>query len=115
MKRLLTYGLIILALGCEQVINIDIDKNVEYLVVEGWITDQQGPQVIYISRSSGFTDQKPIQRIDDARVSVLDQSGTSYEYELHESGVYFSDSSFSGILLHSRRTNWDSMNLMIMH
>ena len=34
--------------GCEEVVNININKSADNLVVEGWITDQQGPQILKI-------------------------------------------------------------------
>ena len=80
----------------EEIIEIEIGENIENIVVEGWVTDIHGQQSIKISRSNGFTSEKPIASINDARVEVFDQLGSIFSYSPNEDGLYTSDSSFAG-------------------
>jgi Domain of unknown function (DUF4249) len=84
--------------SCVDPLNINIDREVNILIVEGAITTKPGPQSIRLTRSAkygsifdGFI--RPVQR---AEVIIRDSDGINYK--LNESpdgpGVYFTDSSF---------------------
>lgn len=41
--------------ACQDTIDFDLEENPNYLVVDGFITDEFGPHIIHLSRSSQFT------------------------------------------------------------
>jgi hypothetical protein len=96
LKRLFIISILLAFFSCEDVINIDIDKNSDHVVVEGWVTDQPGPQVVLLSRSNRFNSNQPNPSIDDAQVFIHSNRGDSYSLTLHAPGIYHSDSSFQG-------------------
>ena len=100
MKPHILYSIfsLLILVSCEDVINIDLPESDRLVVVEGWVTNEAGPQKILLSQTAGFNNSDTISYIHDARVVVLEEFGQSFPYTYHDQGVYLSDSSFSGIV-----------------
>jgi hypothetical protein len=91
-----------LAFACE-VPTIEFPNTVDLLVVEGWISSEQGPYTISLSRTNSFETNQIPEGVSDARVVVQDNSGNTFEYRHLEDGIYSSDSSAQGIIGNSYR------------
>ncbi|WP_421764588.1 DUF4249 domain-containing protein [Ekhidna sp.] len=96
MRALLFISLIIL-LGCEEVVIVDLPQSQNLIVIEGWVTDTLGNHPIRITRSRPFSDQEQIAPIDDAQVIVQSRSGQVFAYSYTPNGVYVSDFEYQGI------------------
>ncbi len=95
MRKLYLLGLLCF-LHCEDPIDIDLPGNPNLVVIEGWITDKPGPQVISITRTNGFSSKESNPKIDDASVRVFDQNGGDFIYTNIGNGIYVSESGFTG-------------------
>ncbi len=98
MGRLTIISLItlVLAMSCEDPIEIDIPDGPERLVVEGWITDQPGPYEIKLSVTNNFNDTAPNPKVENALVRVMDNLGGVFEFVEISSGTYVSSSEWKG-------------------
>jgi len=66
--------------SCEEVVNPEIDPGFSQLVIDAWITDQPGEQVIKLRRSSPYFDNRPAAGVTGATVTVTDDSGNLYTF-----------------------------------
>ncbi|MCE7063047.1 DUF4249 domain-containing protein [Dyadobacter sp. CY343] len=67
--------------GCEDVIDLETETGPPQLVVDGWITNQPGPQTIKLTWSASYFDNTPAKPVLNAEVVVKDDKGTIYEFE----------------------------------
>jgi hypothetical protein len=67
--------------SCEDVIDLDTVTGPTQLVVDGWITDQPGPQTIKLTWSAGYFNNTTPQPVLGATVTVTDDKGKIYEFE----------------------------------
>jgi hypothetical protein len=67
--------------GCEDVIDLETQTGPQQLVVDGWITNQAGPQTIKLTWSASYFDNTPAKPVLDAEVVIKDDRGTIYEFE----------------------------------
>ncbi|WP_439557184.1 DUF4249 domain-containing protein [Dyadobacter sp.] len=67
--------------SCEDVIDLETQSGPPQLVVDGWITNQAGPQIIKLTWSASYFDNSPAKPVLDAEVSVKDDQGTIYKFE----------------------------------
>ncbi|MCY7353204.1 MAG: DUF4249 domain-containing protein [Cytophagaceae bacterium] len=90
MKNTALFILLTLTLtACEDVIDLDTETGPAQLVVDGWITNQTGPQSIRLSQTAGYFDNSPAKPVLGATVLVTDEAGTKYEFkDLKSSGQY---------------------------
>ncbi|WP_247232460.1 DUF4249 domain-containing protein [Telluribacter sp. SYSU D00476] len=75
--------------SCEDVIDLNVEEGPELLVVDGWITNQPGPQRIRLTLSSGYFNNSEPQPALNADVTVTDDQGKVYVFEdTNSNGVY---------------------------
>lgn len=67
--------------SCEDVIDLETQTGPAQLVVDGWITNQAGPQTITLRWSSSYFDNGAPKPVLDAEVTVTDDKGKVYEFE----------------------------------
>ena len=66
--------------SCEDVIDLKTETGPTQLVVDGWITDQPGPQTIRLSLSAGYFNNGPAAMATGAEVVVTDDEGTPFPF-----------------------------------
>ena len=75
--------------SCEDVIDIKLKDGQSQLVVDGWITDEPGKQVIKLRNSSNYFNNAPSPGATGARVTVTDGLGRSFEFkDVNNTGDY---------------------------
>jgi hypothetical protein len=90
MKALLPFLLAALALtSCEDVIDLDAPVGTPQVVVDGWVTNQPGPQSVKLTRSAGYFNNAPAPALTGATVTVTDDRGRTYRFlDTANQGVY---------------------------
>ncbi|MCR8558849.1 DUF4249 domain-containing protein [Mucilaginibacter sp. BJC16-A38] len=86
----------ILTVSCTKVVDLKLGNDTGKLVIEGNLTDVNGPQYIKISRNVPFTNTNTYPAVTGASVSVVDDAGHTYPYNEGPSGTYTS-SSMNGV------------------
>lgn len=66
--------------GCEDVIDLETETGPPMLVVDGWITNQPGPQKIRLTKSGAYFDNTPASAALQAEVWVEDDLGAVYRF-----------------------------------
>lgn len=66
--------------GCEDVIDLKTETGPAQLVVDGWITDQPGPQTIRLTLSAAYFNNSPATLATGAEVLVTDDEGTEFPF-----------------------------------
>lgn len=61
--------------SCEKVIDIDLKNAEPRLVVEGRVTTDDGPYHVMLTTSGGYFDTTAIKAVENAQVSISDESG----------------------------------------
>jgi Domain of unknown function (DUF4249) len=75
--------------GCQDVIDLKTEVGPTQLVVDGWITNQQGQQLIKLTQSAGYFDNAAPIPAKGANVSVTDETGKIYTFtDLKNDGNY---------------------------
>lgn len=86
----------LLILGCEEVVIIELPREQNLVVVEGWVTDTNQRQYVRLTRSNSFSGViNPA--IEDATVLVQVRNSVSHTYSYSSDGVYLSDAPYQGI------------------
>jgi hypothetical protein len=67
--------------GCEDVIDLETATGPTQLVVDGWITNQPGPQTIKLMWSASYFDNNTAKPVLGAMVTVTDDQGKEYKFE----------------------------------
>ncbi|MFK7808095.1 MAG: DUF4249 domain-containing protein [Saprospiraceae bacterium] len=67
--------------SCEDVVEVDLEAGDNQLVVDAWITNQEGPQTIRLVRTSPYFDSSASPAETGATVAVVSESGTVYEFK----------------------------------
>jgi hypothetical protein len=90
MKKILFLPLLVLALtGCQDVINLDTETGPSQLVVDGWVTNQTGPQTIKLTQSAAYFDNSTPKPVLGATVTVTDEANVAYRFQdLKNTGEY---------------------------
>jgi hypothetical protein len=74
--------------ACEDVVDINVEKGTSYPVLDAWITTEPGVQQIRFTQSVPYTDQTPSPVIDDALITLFDETANkSYPFTFSD-GVY---------------------------
>ena len=89
-----------LVFSCREPYTPGIDRYENMLVIDGLITDQEGPYLVKLSRSYAFDESLPTPE-EGALVMIMDGDGEIYEFTEGQAGVYLSHPSFRGELGHS--------------
>ncbi len=74
--------------ACEQIIEIDYKENQSKITIEGNITNEAGPYFVKITKSIALQDSGPYPTIDDAEVSISDDTGNSEILVPQGNGIY---------------------------
>lgn len=74
--------------SCEKVIDLDYKGNQSRIVIEGNIDNEAGPYLIKITKSIGLSESGAYPAIDNAVVTISDDSGNSETLTPQGSGVY---------------------------
>lgn len=81
--------------GCREVYYPEIDKYENILVVDGLITDREGPHTVKLSRSFAFDETFPDPE-SGAVVVLFDEEANEYLFSEVQPGIYRSDASLKG-------------------
>lgn len=83
-------GLVLLGLSsCEDPIDINLQTGPAQLAVDGWLTDQPGPQTIKLTRTAGYFDAAQPPAALGATVIVADEDSVIHEFvDLKGTGNY---------------------------
>jgi hypothetical protein len=74
--------------GCQKVINVDLNEAAPRIVIEGLITDRNGPFAVTISKSGSFFNQTVLPPVSGAEVIIADDAGTIDTLKEITTGVY---------------------------
>ncbi|TAE41578.1 MAG: DUF4249 domain-containing protein [Runella slithyformis] len=90
MKKIIILALAVGFLSsCEDVVPIDVTPGPTQLVIDGWLTDQPGPQQIKLTNSAAYFENSPAKPVLGATVTVADEKGRIFEFkDLKNNGVY---------------------------
>ncbi len=92
--------------ACEDTIDIDVKKGTSYPVLDAWITTEPGVQQIRFTQSVPYTDQAPSPVINDALITLFDETANkSYPFTF-SNGVYKydpGDNETVGVIGHAYR------------
>lgn len=76
-------------MGCEKVVSLQTAPGPQQLVVDGWLTDQPGPQQIKLSYSQAYFDSAAARPVLGARVQVRDSRDSVFVFtDEKNNGVY---------------------------
>lgn len=92
--RKFKYGLLLIAIllltasACQKVIDLKLDNSAPQLVIEGNLTDNEGEQVVIITRSVPFSATNNFPAVSGAVVSISDSTGIPNVLTERAPGVY---------------------------
>ena len=66
-----------LAIGCQKVINIDLNSASPAIVIVGNINDQPGPYTVTLNQTVNFSDPNSFPTVSGAFVTIADNAGTT--------------------------------------
>ncbi|HJT74176.1 MAG TPA: DUF4249 domain-containing protein [Chitinophaga sp.] len=92
--------------ACEDVVDLNVAKGTSYPVLDAWITNEPGVQVIKFTQSLPYTDQAPAPIINDAVITLYDETaGTSYPFVFKDTAYVYDpgDSQTIGVIGHAYR------------
>ncbi len=74
--------------GCTDKIELDLPEGEKFLVVEGWISNEDGPQDIQLTFTAPYFDSQAVPRATGATVSISDDLGLETVLEEVAPGTY---------------------------
>ncbi|GAA0894484.1 hypothetical protein GCM10009122_41650 [Fulvivirga kasyanovii] len=77
-----------LAIACEDTIDVDLKEADPVLVVDAWINDKSEDQIIRLMMSQPYFDQTLPPEVSGATVTVTDNTGKVYNFTEQETGEY---------------------------
>lgn len=83
--------------SCTEKIDIELDESYDRLVVEGIITNEKKAHEVYLSKSTGFFNPDPAERISNAIVIVSDGMQSDTLQESKTAGLYKTHPEFEGV------------------
>ena len=73
MKKYFLFLITMLLLtSCEDIIDLELEQNEAQLVVDAWLNDQPGPQVIKLRQTIGYLDNSFTPEVTGATITVAD-------------------------------------------
>ncbi|MEQ8926472.1 MAG: DUF4249 domain-containing protein [Fulvivirga sp.] len=92
------YVTVVLQFSCIDKINVDVESKSGSLVVNGQITDQEGPYEILLYRSLGYFNylEEVPDPVPGAKITIEDDLGSAIELEERRPGAYYTHSGFQG-------------------
>jgi hypothetical protein len=85
-----------LTVSCQEVVEIDVNEGGAKLVVDGLITNNMGESYIKLSTTQDLFSAEEPPKVSDATVTISDNLGNSFSFNLTEPGLY-QNTSFQGI------------------
>ncbi len=93
-KYIYFYSLLLITFyGCREPFYPEIDRYENILVIDGLVTDQEGPYLVKLTRSYAFDESFP-EPEQGAVVMILDENEGIYEFTEEQAGIYKSNPSF---------------------
>jgi hypothetical protein len=91
MKKLVIFLAIAAGLSaCEDTIDLNVAKGTSYPVLDAWITNEPGLQVIRFTNSVPYTEQTPSPLIKDAIITLIDETANqTYAFNFTDSAYTF--------------------------
>ncbi|MGA0555921.1 DUF4249 domain-containing protein [Larkinella sp. VNQ87] len=88
--HILLLGLLLLGMtSCEDPIDINLQTGPSQLAVDGWLTDEPGPQTIKLTRTTGYFDAAQPPAALGATVIVADEDSVIHEFvDVKNNGNY---------------------------
>jgi len=83
--------LALLTLSCEKIVDINYKNNEPKLIIEGNITNQSGPYFVKITKSISLNDTGSYPTVNNAEVSIADNTGFSEILTPQGTGLYKTD------------------------
>jgi len=88
-KFYITFSLIaLIAASCTKVVDLKLGNNTGTLVIEGNVTNVNGPQYVKLSQNVPFTNTNTYPPVTGAVVSVSDNNGNNYQFTEGPAGTY---------------------------
>lgn len=81
----------LLLMSCEDIIDINLNDAAAQLVIVGEIHNQDGRQVISISKTVAFNNNTPFDGVSNALVEVVDEQGKTFTFAEQSPGVYIAE------------------------
>jgi len=81
--------------ACEKVIDINLGDTKEKIVVEAIVSDIPNYSYVKLSKNNGFYDNSNFIKLTNAKVTISDDKGNSFEFNESDSG-YYSNPTFIG-------------------
>jgi hypothetical protein len=85
---LLCVGSLLSGVGCQKVINIDLNSVSPAIVIVGNINDQPGPYTVTLSQTVNFSDPNTFPSVSGAFITIADNAGTTDTLAETTPGVY---------------------------
>jgi hypothetical protein len=85
-------------LGCEDVVEIELDEFAPELVVDAWVNDLPELQVITLSETANYFDPNETPRVNEATVVIVRDDNQEFNFQFTENGRYVYDASEFGVL-----------------
>lgn len=98
MRKYLVYLSLVLV-GCQDSIDFDLEGDANYLIVDGFITNQLGPHIVRLSRSaqySGILDGGLEERVSNATLCIRDENDNCTDLIDIGAGEYATPANFRG-------------------
>ncbi len=105
MKRFFSNQLIILAItivavysfqGCKEIYEPELNHDMQYLVVDGMITNLEGPHEVKLSKTNVFGQDYEHIPVKNASVRIVDSGNNEVLLEEKKHGSYFTPDNFAG-------------------
>ena len=77
--------------SCEEVIVLDLKETSPQTVIEANLNAGAGVCQVLISRSNGFYDTNSFEKIGNATIELLNNSGSNFTFSKINAGEYLSD------------------------
>jgi len=86
---ILSAAICFIFISCEDVIDLETQTGPEQMVVDGWITNDAGPQTIKLSWSANYFNNNAPKPVLDAEVTITDNLGKVFEFkDVDANGTY---------------------------
>lgn len=82
----------LLVSSCEKIVDLDYKNNQSKVIIEGNITNETGPYFVKITKSISLTETGAYPAIDNAIVTISDNSGNSETLTPQGNGIYRTNS-----------------------
>ncbi|MDN5201050.1 DUF4249 domain-containing protein [Fulvivirgaceae bacterium BMA10] len=86
--KLTVLSLLSIHFGCEDEITPNLDDAPSVMVVDAWLTNQEGPQTIRLTMSQPYFNNSQLVGVQNAVVSVIDNENNEFTFAEQENGEY---------------------------